>query len=393
MLKRDDERSERMSRIWGADGQMRMTVAGLTLVAIVGVHTAAAADDFAGHGRDTGSAVYVMTNDPSRNAVLMFRRGADGQLTLVDRRATGGRGGTGNGVGAVDPLGSQDSLIANGDASRLLAVNAGSDEISSIGVSERGLTLISKVKSGGDFPNSVALHRDLVYVLNAHGAPNVSGFRLAADGTLRPLAGSTRPLPGGTAAAPHDVRFSPDGTRLIVTEDMTNQIDIFDVGNDGLLTAVTTAGSSGPGPFGFTFARDGFLIVTEAASASVSSYELTSTNTLAVISPSVMNGQAASCWISLTPHGQAFISNTASATLSSYQVDAAGHVTLVKAVAATTGNGTAPIDSALSSDSRFLYVIDSAGGGIITFGVTGTSLTRMSLVTQLPRTSQGIVAR
>jgi len=370
-----------------------MTVAGLTLAAVVGVHTAIQADNADGRARDMASAVYVMTNDPARNAVLMFRRDASGQLALVDRRATGGRGGTGNGVGNVDPLGSQDSLIANGDASRLLAVNAGSDEISSIGVSDKGLTLLSIVKSGGDFPNSVALYGDLVYVLNAHGTPNVSGFRLAADGTLRPLAGSTRPLAGGTAAAPHDVRFSPDGTRLIVTEDMTNQFDIFDVGNDGLLTGVTTAASSGPGPFGFTFARDGFLVVAEAASASVSSYELTPTNTLAVITPSVMNGQAASCWISLTPHGQAFISNTANATLSSYQVDATGHVALVQAVAAATGTGSAPIDSALSSDNRFLYVIDSARGGIIAFGVSGTSLTTMAQFVPLPRTSQGIVAR
>ena len=372
---------------------MRVIVACLTLTTILGGHAVVEADQFAQRGRAIVSAVYVMTNDPSRNAVLMFRRAANGQLTLVDRQATGGRGGTGNGVGEVDPLGSQDSLIANGDASRLLAVNAGSDEISSIGVSEKGLTLLSRVRSGGDFPNSVALHGDLVYVLNAHGTPNVSGFRLAADGTLRPLAGSTRPLPGGGAAAPHDVRFSPDGTRLIVTEDGTNQIDIFAVGNDGLLTGVTTAMSSGPGPFGFAFARDGFVIVTEAASASVSSYELASTNALTVITPSVVNGQAASCWISLTPQGQAFISNTASATLSAYQVAPEGQLTLVNAVAATTGNGSAPIDSALSGDNRFLYVIDSAQGKIMTFAVNGTGLTKLTVITNVPKTSQGIVAR
>src|SRR4051794_10409950 len=64
-------------------------------------------------GRDF---VYVMTNDPVRNAIVQFRTGTDGRLTFKDRQATGGRGGTGNGVGAVDPLGSQDSLVINGDA-------------------------------------------------------------------------------------------------------------------------------------------------------------------------------------------------------------------------------------------------------------------------------------
>ena len=372
---------------------MRLTVTRLACAAIVTACVAVNADELGRHGRELASAVYVMTNAPSGNAVLMFRRNANGQLTLVDRQRTGGRGGTGNGVGALDPLGSQDSLVANGDASRLLAVNGGSDEISALGVSEKGLTLLSTIKSGGDFPNSIALHRDLVYVLNAHGTPNVSGFRLAADGVLRALPGSTRPLPGGSAAVAHDVTFSADGTRLIVTEEMTNQLVVFDVGNDGLLTAVTTTASAGLAPFGSTFARDGFLIVTEAASSSVSSYEVTSTDTLIPVSPAVPNGQAASCWISLTPHGQAFISNTGSATLSSYQVGPAGQLTLVNAVAATTGNGSAPIDSALSSDSRFLYVVDSAQGRIVGFAVNGTSLTPLGAVTNLPTTLQGIVAR
>jgi 6-phosphogluconolactonase len=336
---------------------------------------------------------YLMTNDPRGNAVLEFTRLANGQLVFADRQSTGGAGGTGNGVGDVDPLGSQNALVANEDASRLLAVNAGSDEISVLGVRNKKLTLLDKAASGGDFPNSVALWRNIVYVLNARGRPNVSGFRLDEEGNLRPIAGSTRPLPGGSAAAPHDIQFSPDGTRLIVTEDRTNQIDIFDVGDDGLITKVRTQPSSGPGPFGFTFARDGFLVVTEAMSASVSSYELTSQNTLMVISPSVPNGQAASCWISLTPHGRAFVSNTASATISSYRVGSEGQVTLANPVAAATGTGSAPIDSALSSDSNFLYVIDSALGRLLTYRVNGTALSPLGTVRRLPKTSQGLVVR
>src|SRR4051812_26864921 len=106
--------------------------------------------------------VYVMTNDPARNSILQFRNGTDGRLTLEDRQATGGRGGTGNGVGAVDPLGSNDSLVINGDGSRLLAVNAGSDDVSVIGVTDRGIALLGKARSGGDFPTSVALRNNLV---------------------------------------------------------------------------------------------------------------------------------------------------------------------------------------------------------------------------------------
>jgi DNA-binding beta-propeller fold protein YncE len=337
--------------------------------------------------------VYAMTNDPARNAVLMFRRLSNGQLVFEDRQWTGGRGGTGNGVGDVDPLGSQDSLVANGDGSRVLAVNAGSNEISLLAANGKRLALLDTVRSGGEFPNSVALHGDLVYVLNAHGMPNVTGFRIGADLMLHQLAGSTRALPGGSAAVPHDVRFSPDGTRLVVTEDGTNQIDVFDVGNDGLISGVTTSPSSGTAPFGFAFARDGVLVVTEAASASASSYEVTAANGLQPFSPMVANGQAATCWIALAPHGQAFVSNTASSTLSSYQVGVDGRLMLVDAAAANTGTGSAPIDAALSSDNRFLYVVDSPLGRILTFGVDGNNLVPLGSVTRLPSTMQGITAR
>ena len=134
-----------------------------------------------------------------------------------------------------------------------MAVDAGSNELSALGGS--GVKLLSKVGSGGDFPNNVALHANLVYVLNAHGTPNVTGFRLDASGVLHQIPGSRRNLPGGASAAPHDVVFSPDGSRLLVTEGGTNQIDVFALGDNGLITSITTQASSG-GPFGLRFGRN-----------------------------------------------------------------------------------------------------------------------------------------
>jgi 6-phosphogluconolactonase len=265
------------------------------------------------------------------------------------------------------------------------------NEISSLGVTSTGLTLLSKVSSGGSFPISVALAGNLVHVLNARGTPNITGFRLHPDGTLQALPGSTRDLPGGDGAVPRDVRFTPDGTRLLVTEQGTNQIDIFELGNNGLVTDVSTQPSSGAGPFGFTFGRDGVLVVLESTGGSVSSYRLTSQNSLNVISASVPNGQDP-CWISLTRDGHAFISNPARGTLSSYQVAADGHLTLVNAVAAAPA-GSAPIDSALSSDSKLLYVVDSALGRVLIFRVNGDNLASVGSVTGLPTTVQGIAAQ
>ena len=177
---------------------------------------------------------------------------------------------------------------------------------------------MSKVSSEGLFPNSVAVYQDLVYVLNAH-TPNVAGFRLSS-GVLQPIPGAVFDIPGGTTAKPHDIRFSPDGTSLVVTVEGTNQIHVLPLNSQGLVTCITSTAASGTAPFGFKFARGGVLVTTEANSASVSSYRLTSQNTLSVISAAVMNGQAATCWISVTGDGKfAFVSNTGSGTLSTCQ--------------------------------------------------------------------------
>jgi 6-phosphogluconolactonase len=336
--------------------------------------------------------VYVLTNNPVDNTVIQYSRGSDGLLSKLSEVSTEGVGGLGNGVGALDPLGSQDSLVLTGAGSLLLAVSAGSNEVSSLSASSSGLGFVSKVSSSGLFPNSVAVDRTLVYVLNAH-TPNIVGFRLNS-GVLHPIPGAVFTIPGGTNAKPHDIRFSPDGTRLVVTVEGTNQILVFALNTQGLVTGVTSTTAAGSAPFGFKFARNGVLVSTEAATASASSYRLTDQDTLDAISPAVPNGQAASCWISFTGDGKfGFVSNTASGTLSTYQVAGNGTLNLAQAVTATLGVGGAPIDSALSDDSRFLYVVDSALGRVVFFRVSGASLHILGSVTGLPQTVQGIAAQ
>jgi 6-phosphogluconolactonase (cycloisomerase 2 family) len=322
--------------------------------------------------------------------VIQYSRSSNGSLTKVSQAATGGLGGTGNGVGPLDPLGSQDSLFLSG--STIVVVNAGSNQLSSLSAGAGGLKLLSTVSSGGSFPNSVAVNGTLVYVLNAHGTANITGFRLDASGVLQPIAGSTRDLPGGTNK-PHDIRFSPDGARLLVSDEGPNVIDVFALNGSGLVTGVVSNPSAGSGPFGERFGRDGVLINVEANSGSASTYRLEPDDMLELISGPVPSTQVATCWVTVTLDGKfAFTSNTGSGTLSTYQIAGNGTLNLESPVAASITPGN-PIDSSLSSDGAFLYVEDTSQGRIVIFRVNGGSLKQIGTVNGLPTTLQGIAAQ
>src|SRR5262245_59321990 len=132
--------------------------------------------------------VYSMSNSTAGNSVLAFNRSADGSLTYSTSYSTGGLG-TGGG------LGNQGAIQLDEAGKTLVVVDAGSNEISSFRVDGDGsLALADKVASGGSMPISVTISGHLVYVLNAGGAGNISGFTLSSQGDLAPIAGSTRPL-------------------------------------------------------------------------------------------------------------------------------------------------------------------------------------------------------
>jgi 6-phosphogluconolactonase (cycloisomerase 2 family) len=342
-------------------------------------------------------AVYAMTNQTSGNSIVAFNRASNGALRMVGTFSTGGMGfGSGN-----DPLGSQGSLVLTDDGHFLLAVNAGSNNISVMQAGRLGLKLVGTFSSGGTEPVSIARYKDLVYVLNAGGTPNITGFELNPDGTLRMLTGSSRPLAGGTAAGPAQVGFTPDGSFLVVTEKNTNLIDTYRVLESALTAGPISNPSSGTTPFGFTFGRSAALIVTEAAGGSggtsaTSSYQISPVSgELSVISPSVGDTQLAACWAVATNDGRfVYASNTGSGTLSSYSVGAGGMLSLLSATSAVTGNGTVPPDSTITSNGEFLYVLDEGTGAISGFRIESDgSLTAVAGASGLLTSSQGIAAR
>ena len=347
-------------------------------------------------------AVYVLTNQVD-NTVAVFNRNAFGMLTPAGEFLTGGAGdpvpqGTDP---ATDPLASQGSLILGHGNQFLFAVNAGSNQISVLRVSIAGLDLIDIVDSGGIRPISLALHENLLYVLNEGGTPNITGFTVGEDGTLTPLAGSTQPLIGGTAADPAQVSFNSDGTLLVVTEKAGNRIDTYTIDENRLPSAPIDNASNGMTPFGFAFNNPGFLVVSEAFGgtpngSAASSYSAAEDGTLSVISGSVPNSQTASCWVVITNNGHlGFVSNTGSGTISSYGIGSGdGTLSLINSVAGDTGANSAPIDMALNNSSHFLYVLAGGLQSVVSFRVEfDGSLTLIDTDGGLPLGAQGIAAK
>lgn len=328
-------------------------------------------------------AVYAMTNALGQNQIVVWSRAENGTLTPLQTINTAG-GGSGTQLDSTDSYGSQGSLLVDQLHHRLFAVNAESlstnvvgasvdtghdcqiGSISSFSIAANGsLAFVEKIASGGLYPDSLTLHGDQLYVLNAGGpglvpacniSPNITGFRVRDNAEVTSIPGSTRSIdpgplngtgtflncdPGGFPTAqfdcglnppafprsPAQIGFTPDGSALVVTVKGTNAIYVFPFdhkddfeeqeneghGNDGPGTpAIWKApGPTQPTYFGFSFDSAGHLLVTEpfgtttkipfAPAGAVSSFAIGRRGTLQPISIDVADAQGLACWIALDP--------------------------------------------------------------------------------------------
>lgn len=418
----------------------------------------------AGAARADG-AVYAMTNAVGNNQILVYHRAADGTLTYVQTIATGGGGSGAQLAPPIDSLGSQASLVLDKEHNLLFAANTDSQAENTQDCNEGSITAFvvlpdgtlsfgDRIRSRGLFPNSLTVTttedgRHILYVLNAGGpgaspscgiGPNIVGFTVNRLGFMTALSGSKRRInPGalnGTGSGEDcpvggfpqpafdcgrnppafprsaaQVRFTPDGTRLLVTVKGTNSIYVFPVrfnGRTGAPTIFQAPGPALPTYFGFTFDRHENLLVTEAFGASptipapaagaVSSFRVTPADALHQISTSVGDGGTAACWIALEPRNgrYAYVSNNLSDSLSSYVVGRNGRLTLLNPLAASVKG---PNDMAVLTErghGSFLYVLDSTEGTVVAFQVNlaDGSLAPLQTVGGLPvdDAAQGLAA-
>lgn len=344
---------------------------------------AAAASDVVGH-------LYVNDNT-TPNTIAAFDRHADGTLTpLPGSPFAAGGAGTGTGIG------SQGALQVTRNGRYLLAVDAGSNQISVLRIKPDGeLRPVGggPVSSDGVEPVSIAVHGNLVYVANAgNGGSNYTGFTLNPGGHLRPLAGSTVPLPDGSS--PGDILFNGDGTKLVGTEVGTALIDSFTVGRDGRLSAAPGSpfAAQGPGPFGSEFRPTDptQLFVSNAHGGAnrgtVSAFSDASDGTLTPIGSSPFpDSQTAPCWVEISHDGQfLFTVNTASNNVSRYAIEADGSLRLLGSTSLGSTNLGAE-DARLDPNGTTLWVVDTGARAVSGFAVDGGNLTELpSSPTPLP---------
>jgi 6-phosphogluconolactonase (cycloisomerase 2 family) len=319
---------------------------------------------------NAGHAVFVMTNDATKNEIIALQRDSSGALIDSRHYETRGRGSG----GIVDPLASQGSLTLSSDGNWLFAANAGSGTISAFAVDGAQLYFVDKIASGGAEPNSIAQHGHLVYVLNTAGASSVVGY-FFERGHFFKIPDSLRYL-SGTAVGSGSVAFSADGRWLAVTEKATPSIDVFKVQPDGSLSQATINRTVGPGTFSAVFAPDGTLLAAETGiagatdGAAVSSYQVQSDGTLKVVSASVPTLAAATCWDVIVDGKYLYTSNAGTSSISGFTLGTGGSLTaLPGTVVADNPAGSTNIDVAVSADGKHVYTLNTAKGTVGEFAV------------------------
>ena len=337
--------------------------------------------------------VYVNDNTAGENTVAGFERHADGTLSPIP-----GSPFPAGGAGTGASIGSQGALQESANGRYLLAVDAGSGQISVLRIRrDGGLDAVgSPVSSGGPEPVSIAVSGDLVYVANGGpGVNNYSGFRLRHDGDLDPLAGSTVALPSGSE--PGDVLFNSTGRNLVGVRVGPALIDSFTVSHDGLLTPAASSpfAAQGPGPFGSEFrpTNPGQLFVSNAhggpEAGTVSAFDVAGDGTLSSIGSSPFpDHQTAPCWVEISHNGRyLFTVNTASSSISSYAIAADGSLTLLGSTPFKE-TGVGAFDARLDPDGDTLWVVESAHKAIAGLSVDGGRLNELpSSPTALPETA------
>jgi 6-phosphogluconolactonase (cycloisomerase 2 family) len=131
-------------------------------------------------------------------------------------------------------------------------------------------------------------------------------------------------------------------------------------------------------------------VVTEAKTSNLSTYWVNPNGTLTAES-TLTDGQAALCWIA-EASGFDYVANAGSNSLSAYQVNSSGGLSLVGSTGVVASTDVGPIDIAATAGGHYIYSEDGGAGAVDEFAVNSNgTLTAIGTIEDLGAGIEGIV--
>jgi 6-phosphogluconolactonase (cycloisomerase 2 family) len=304
----------------------------------------------------------------------------------------GGEGGFG-GVGAGGP----GTIGGVATISIVYVTNSGSNDVSgyAINATTGGLSAVP----GSPFtnvsaPSAIAVSSDGFFAFAANSqSNNVTAFRVGMDGGLLPVSPTpSTPNPAPVGTAPRAIAISKDAQFVYVANSRSDSVTVLSVGAAGALTRTPEAdgtpnpvGAGGSSPAAIAISPSGrFLYVANSTSNTVAAFQIDANGLLKLIPPTgpatnpiPVSGTAPTA-LAMTFTGQfLYATNSASNTVSVFQVESSGLLTLVPPAGTGTNpvpiGGTSPNGIAVARNGRFLYTANG-GGNVSTFSIGGNGL-------------------
>lgn len=204
------------------------------------------------------------------------------------------------------------------------------------------------------------------------GANQVGAYSVQSDGALAQLSLQSLPV---TGAVPTQLVVSPDGNFIVVSAGTgSNAVVSYPMNKDGSLGSPVTNSAGVSTPFAGAFASPSIYLSSDISGRALAAYSFTNAGVLNLIG-SVVRGEAAPCWLVITPNGKyAYVGNGAG-TVSSYSVGTGGALTLLQAKAATEpgvlpGVNSVSGDSWVSADGKYLYADYLGADKVVAYSIS-----------------------
>ena len=230
-------------------------------------------------------------------------------------------------------------------------------------------------------PSTLAISPDIkhLYVAN-HGNDTVAAFNIEAAGALTlipPTAGNTNPV-AVNGADPASMAIPQSGKFLYVANSGSNDVTAFSIGATGLLSRIAPSGGNanpvstgGSAPKGAAISPNGsFLYVANSGSDNLTVFQVGANGLLTLVPPTGSNinpvpaGGTTPNALMISLDGRFLYVANGGGNVSTFTIGGDGLLTLVPSSAGNlnpVSAGTTPVALTISQDGRFLYVANQGG--------------------------------